>query len=81
MVVPYSQQLALWCQVRVGRKIETIRTDIVKRLYSGHPDAKTFMDTGPPDVEVQMSLKQSRWCITATAERDGPSGTCSVDRT
>ena len=36
---------------------------------------------GPPDVQLQMSLKQSRWCIPATAERYGPSGPCSVDRT
>ena len=61
--------------------METIHTDIVEWLYSGHPDNKTFLNPGPPDVVVQMSLKQSRWCITATAERYGPSGPCSVDRT
>ena len=39
--------------------METICTDIVERLYSGHPDAKPFLDPEPP-VEVQMSLKQSQ---------------------
>ena len=46
--------------------METIRTDIVERFYSGHPDAKPFLDPEPP-VEVQMSLRQ-KWCISATAE-------------
>ena len=59
--------------------METIRTDIVERLYSGDPDAKPFLDPEPP-VEVQMPLKQSQaaWCfISATAERRD---SCSVDR-
>ena len=58
--------------------METIRTDIVERLFSGLPDAKPFLDPEPPDVEVQMSLRQ---CIAATAERHGPSGSCFVDMT
>ena len=37
----------------------TIRTDIVERLNSGHPDAKPFLDPEPP-VEVQMLLRQSQ---------------------
>ena len=32
-----TEELALWRQVRGGRKMETIRTDIVERLYSSHP--------------------------------------------
>ena len=39
--------------------METIRTDIVTRLCSGHPDAKPFLDPETP-VEVHMSLKQSQ---------------------
>ena len=39
--------------------METIRTDIVELLYSGHPDAKPFPDPEPP-VEVQLSLRQSQ---------------------
>ena len=52
LAVPSSQQLALWRQVRRGRRIETIRTDIVERLCS-------FLDPETP-VEVQILLKQSQ---------------------
>ena len=39
--------------------METIRTDIVERFYSGLPDAKPFLDPEPP-VVVQMSLRRSQ---------------------
>ena len=39
--------------------METICTDNVERLNSGHPDAKPFLDPKPP-VEVQMLLRQSQ---------------------
>ena len=39
--------------------MDTIRTDIVERLNSGHQNAKPFLDPEPP-VEVQMLLRQSQ---------------------
>ena len=39
--------------------METIRTDIVERLNSGHPDDKPLLDPEPP-VEIQMLLRQSQ---------------------
>ena len=70
LVVPSSQWLVLWRQVREVRKMETTRTYNVERLYSGHFDAKLILDQEPL-VDVQMSLRQ----------RLGPSGSYSVDRT
>ena len=39
--------------------MDTIRTDIVERLTSGHPYAKPFLDPEPP-VKIQMLLRQSQ---------------------
>ena len=61
LVVHSSQKLVLWRQLRGGSRMETIHTDIVERLYSGHLDTKPFLDPEPP-VEVQVSLKQSHAC-------------------
>ena len=39
--------------------MDTIRTNIVERLNSGHPDAKPFLDPEPP-VEIKRLLRQSQ---------------------
>ena len=45
---------------RSGRwRLSVGATNIVKRLYSGHPDSKPFLDPEPP-VDVQTSLRQSQ---------------------
>ena len=37
--------------------MESVKVDVVERLYSGDPLAKSFLDPEPP-LEVQMSTKQ-----------------------
>ena len=81
LVVHSSQKLVLWRQLRGGSRMETIHTDIVERLYSGHLDTKPFLDPEPP-VEVQVSLKQSHACgVFRRQQRDmDPTGSCSVNK-
>ena len=62
VVTPTSRSLALWRQVRGGGTMESVKVDVVERLYSRDPVAKSFPD---PEFRCPLSNSWQMICLVA----------------